>query len=254
MRLRSHEEEKPSITPFDMVVEAPEDRHEPQRSKPEARSRRQGGAGRVIRSLVIGIVSIGIFSGIISSVTGVSLWEWLQGADFKKAYSMSNFSYARGIAADRVGDLAGATSALLTLSPDSSEAQELSASLFPKLLEKSDFKRAASVARFVKATQTQFGATMPSLLGTELGKRLGLAGALSFVQNNPDAAARRGEILPGLFSAVSTKELPALEKLTGQLNEADRAGAVEAIVSAYSTARKFPVAFIWLTTCSMAVN
>jgi hypothetical protein len=252
MRLRSHEEEKPSIPAFDTVVEESDEHLEQAASVPKPGLRRFSAGGRAVRLAIVAVASLVAVSGILFSITGVPLWEWLRDADFKKAYSMDNVAFSRGLAAEQVGDLAGATSALLSLPADSSEAQELSGTLFPKLLEKGDFKRAASVIGFVKITQMQVGPTMSAQLGQALGRKLGLSKGLAFVQDNSDISAVRQQTLSGLFSEVAAKELPELERLSESWKGPERAIAMESIATAYVGSKDFDQAWKWASKISDA--
>ncbi len=225
---------------LDEAAEETEERHEPVRvvrSKPPR-------SGKALRWLILVFGSIGIFSALVPMVSGLSLPELLQGANFKAAYSGTNMGFLRGMAAVKAGNLAAATDILLTLPPTSAEAADLAVVLSPRLLEAGDYSRAAQICQYLENSRNA-QSVGPYTIGTHLAERRGLAGAYAFVTQDPSASLLRAKILPGIFTTVVAKELPALEKLTPTLTGEEKDSAVTNIVQAHSTAGHFDEAWRW---------
>ncbi|MGC4047520.1 MAG: hypothetical protein QM758_27315 [Armatimonas sp.] len=200
-------------------------------------------SGKPLRWAILVFGSIGAFALLVPLATGVPMEEWLKGADFKAAYSGKNFAFMRGMAALKTGNLAAATDAVAALEENSNEGRELASALFPKLLDAKDYERAARVSGYL-AHEGNSEAT-PLALGRVLGNERGLQGALEFLNQNADGKRNRSLILPGVFTEVAPKELPALEKFASTLTGPELISAVQAIVQAHLTAEHFDNAWNW---------
>lgn len=200
-------------------------------------------SGRPLRWAILIFGSIGVFSLLVAPLTGVSLSEWLQGADFKAAYGTDNLSFIRGSAALKTGNLSAATDALMSMPTNSKAAGELAAILFGPLMEAKDYERAARIAGHLNGSGTT-GASATSL-GSVLGKERGLAGSLEFLAKSEEIARNRTAILPGVFTAVASTELPALEKLSATLTGDEKNSAIQTIAQAHITANHFDTAWKW---------
>ncbi len=222
-----------------------EERYEPAQVTRVVRSRPpRPRSGRALRWLILIFGSLGIFSAVVPLVSGVSVSELLQGANLKLAYSGTSITVMRGMAALKAGNLAAATDAVLALPPMSAEAADLAATLSPKLLNAGDYSRAAQICRHLDGSPLVQGFG-PSFLGKHLAERQGLASAYSFVTQNPDAKLLRAKILPGVFAAAATRELPALEKLALTLKGEEKESAATTIFQTHRAANRFEPALRW---------
>ncbi|MGC4047521.1 MAG: hypothetical protein QM758_27320 [Armatimonas sp.] len=246
MRRIFAEEEK--ATPRQLpLVEPEQEKQQVEQAVPKVSAQPRKKAGRsngALRWAILIFGSIGIFAMLTPAITGVPLAEYLQNADFKKAYSSNNLKYMRGMAAVKAGNLAAATDTLMALQPKSTEADELSSALFPLLMEAKDYERVAKIIEYLNSRKEQ-AENGPVALGVALGNERGLKGALDFLTQNADAARYRTLIVPGIFGAVATKEMPALEALTATLSGEEKVSALQTIVRTYTEAQYFKEAWQW---------
>jgi len=94
-------------------------------------------------------------------LTGVSLSDMLQNSNPKAAYSGTYLTYVRATTALKLGNLAAATDAVLTLPKDSNESRELVLTLFPKLLDAKEYSRAALILQYLNAGKILPSDAMP---------------------------------------------------------------------------------------------
>ncbi|MGC4043600.1 MAG: hypothetical protein QM758_07320 [Armatimonas sp.] len=231
--------------------------------KPAIRHREKSSPlkARLLKGGIITFASLGIASLVLPPLLGVPLDTLAQSVNLKAAYSGTNMTQVRVNAAMKLGNLGAATDALLTLTPGTTEATELTIALFPRLLDAQEYDRAAQVLRYLQLyTNTPPGAVAALAENTsaispyELGKRmeagLGLEKALVQIGKEPNLSALRSELLPPLFSAAATKELPVLEKVAPTLQGEEQYHAVLAIVGPYIQAKDWNTAWRWASSLS----
>ncbi|MGC4043606.1 MAG: hypothetical protein QM758_07350 [Armatimonas sp.] len=228
---RNVAQEEESLVPSSVSPVTEE--QEPQvASTPETakKAKGSGGGGKVLRGGIVLFGGLGLFAFLVPTITGVPLGEWLQGANFKAAYSGENLSYMSGSAALKIGNLAGATDTLLKLPPQSAEADELAVNLFPRLVTAGDYTRAVivckhvlpeSVLKYTAAPPSQSAMT-PGMLGIvketkisttvnlrEISRQLigtlGLEQALVRVAQDPEMNALHDLMIPSLFSVIAAQ-------------------------------------------------
>ncbi|MGC4043607.1 MAG: hypothetical protein QM758_07355 [Armatimonas sp.] len=195
--------------------------------KPATSARQSPGKGRMLRGGILFFSGLGLFALIVPPLTGLPLSEWLQGANFKAAYSGANLSYMSGTAALKLGNLAGTTDALLKLSPESTEAEDLAVALFPRLLDAGDYTRALQVCTHMlpepllkgmvfpnpssteysnMIAQSRIGPTVSlTALGKSMAEKLGPKEALARIASTPELNAQRELLIPTLFSAITSQ-------------------------------------------------
>lgn len=229
--------------------------------KVAAKAARKPAGGRVLRGAIVLFSALGLFTLLVPTLTGVPLNEWLGSANFQAAYSGDNLKFMRGSAALNMGNLAGATDVILSLPPESTEAKDLAAAIFPRLMEAGDYVRAARICQhLLPATQTENNITASlGELGKHMVEREGLERALALVKNEPGLSAQSEHLIPAIFEVMvgstqidrsqASKTVPEsvlqIEKLFPTLSGLSRTEAAKAVATIYSNANNPALAWEW---------
>lgn len=228
--------------------------------KSAAKAARKPAGSRVLRGAIVLFSALGLFTVLVPTVTGLPLNEFLGSANFKTAYSGDNITFIRGSAALQMGNLSGATQALLQLQPESTEAVDLATPLFARLLESGDYANALRVCQHLPlASRTEKAATVNlNELGKSMGAKLGPEKAVALVETSSELSAHQKELIPAIFLAIvgltppqsaATQIVPdnvlQMEKLVPSLSGLSKTEAIKSIATVYRNMNRPTTAWEW---------
>ena len=201
---------------------------------------------RLLRGIGVLFCALGLFSGLVFGITGGSLSDWFGVADFKSAYSPSNFTYLKGSAAAKVGSLALAVESARRLNVSSDDLKDLRQQILQAAIDRKEFSFA------VKAISIPYSGIDPQrrydcqILAQALLKTKGLTGARQFNLESVDETTLRTELDDAILIAAIGSHFDEVRVLARTLPSESQQVVAGAMTAAFSARKIFTMeGFQW---------